>query len=451
MSQFDSRTIKQQPSICKFLTKEPIPILKASLIIKEEWTIETLIKKINEIILNETNESKYLECLLNMNPTHKLVIEQFDFRLPKTETCEIIDLNNLIEVKMIPLLLLDNNNDDDNHQDELIEVDQPIIEPNTYKSSTLPSSLSSGQRSPTLPLQIHRSFTLTLPPSSTDEEEELIEQNQNLSPKPEYNDHSSPIPWVRSHLPGFRKCAPGHYDEMITNQIHQSSNSKSRLIKTSSKSRSNQPILSTSNCKNHQKSRTSINSLKSKALINSTFNCVSIPSSKVQSLPKRRKQISLSSLSNTKIISTSNLKSKSRFSLPNHFNNEIRSSKRLIYEIYNYDLKFKMASKQGPIRYPCKSNGINPKMTIKNLFKYLNLKLNQSWKIKIGEQVWINNYDFKNCQNLNQKINHHQIDQDGNLIINDWNLNLIELGVIPCGIEGYKNSPKIEIIRNWDL
>ncbi|OAV97966.1 hypothetical protein PTTG_12016 [Puccinia triticina 1-1 BBBD Race 1] len=128
---------------------------------------------------------------------------------------------------------------------------------------------------------------------------------------------------------------------------------------------------------------------------------------------------------------------------------------RSVYQIYMDDTKFKAASAQGPLRIPCSSTSLNDHSSLRQLIERLNLDMQHSWKIIIGDKVWLSAASSlkraQNCHGDHKKLGGLL---DGRIVQIDWLASLKELGVFPTShpVPDAEVKPlQIRVVRNWDL
>ncbi|KAI7937311.1 hypothetical protein MJO29_014626 [Puccinia striiformis f. sp. tritici] len=127
---------------------------------------------------------------------------------------------------------------------------------------------------------------------------------------------------------------------------------------------------------------------------------------------------------------------------------------RSVYPIHIHDVKFKSASAQGPQRIPYSSNGLNESSTLRQVIDRLNLDMQTSWKLIIGDKVWLSEASTSKRAQLRRNDKKFGGLLDGRIVQIDWQLSLKELGVLPLSnvISDLDIKPlRIEIIRNWDV
>lgn len=551
-------SFRASPNIFRFITTAPIPQLKASLSIKDDWSIAFLINKIQSTINSETSDHDFVVALSSNPPTHRLILEQDGIRLPSDESCSIVDRSVIICVRLIPRpnpigtlipnssfttstpittsndsgrlipapatnqlicpargnlftpnqnptrLSLNDSQDpdstfasnypstftDDPARSILRILPVPSTSNHRFEScfqlpeSTLEEVNSQSPQLPPVPSTSNRRFgsCFQLPESTLEEIEPQSSQppppasptlpspsrsTKEKSVVPKIED-TSDVPFARSHIEAFRKVAARHYRDSSDSSSSSSERShpytededdykpKKKIRFSKPRGRSAKKKRLRSLTKNSIRSTEPKQKQKEKRY--NSFVCVKIPKvvNKLQSTSiKIESPEASTSYSPPRLISSS-----SSNSIPT--TPVIRSSKRSIYEVFMTDLTFKAASTQGPLRITPSSQGLNPSCTIQQLSKHLKLEKHQSWKIKIGSKVWINN--------------HHDDDDDDHLgiqseqstttsrrrssshfttIMKDWELSLGFLGVSPMNSSRDSNSQsdfqKIEVIRNWDM
>lgn len=118
-------------------------------------------------------------------------------------------------------------------------------------------------------------------------------------------------------------------------------------------------------------------------------------------------------------------------------------------------MKFKSASGQGPQRIPCSNTGLNERSTLKQVVERLRLDMNTSWKMIIGDKVWLSEASFlKRARPRPHRRGLLAGLLDGRIVQRDWHLSLRHLGVFPLSnIPSTSDSKplQIQVIRNWDL
>ncbi|KAA1129892.1 hypothetical protein PGTUg99_004394 [Puccinia graminis f. sp. tritici] len=97
----DTQQPTHQTRICRFLTTPPLPPLKVAISITQHSTIDQLISKINQTILNEADSTEFADLIQPPNPSHRLVLELPDgCRLPPTEPSSIIPQDQLVTIRL---------------------------------------------------------------------------------------------------------------------------------------------------------------------------------------------------------------------------------------------------------------------------------------------------------------------------------------------------------------
>ncbi|EGG12153.1 uncharacterized protein MELLADRAFT_76601, partial [Melampsora larici-populina 98AG31] len=446
-----SSTFKSSQHICRFITTDPIPQLKATVSIQDNWLISSLIEKIQSTIISETSNLDFNTSISSSSPTHRLILEQDGTRLPSNELCSIVDRAVIICVQIIPNL----------------SPIRALLPSPPFSTSTPINPLNQSSRLiPNLSVPLnHRLICASLPQLSSNlptPSQSQRTQETNLIPKIEDSLESS---FVRSHIEAFRKSAARHYQTSSDSSSH---SPERRLTETGDEEEDYKPkkkkirfdkLTKESSRKKSRRSSTmkvdkgkqrdsscsitpeisrSSSSPKENMKRSSTLICVKIPyveTKKPDSSRSIKPESPKASPSESKPII---LDSSSSNKFP--ITPIIRSSKRSIYEIYMTDLTFKAASSQGPLRIPPSNQGLNPSCTITQLSKHLRLEKHQSWKIKIGSKFWINHRDHDHDQE--SSVNHEmqpiglgnqkrRSTSDSTMVMKDWDLSLGILGVSP--------------------
>ncbi|KNZ56359.1 hypothetical protein VP01_2422g3 [Puccinia sorghi] len=124
---------------------------------------------------------------------------------------------------------------------------------------------------------------------------------------------------------------------------------------------------------------------------------------------------------------------------------------RSVYEVHVHDMKFKSASGQGPQRIPCSNTGLNERSTLKQVAERLKLDMTTSWKMIIGDKVWLSEASLlKRARARPHRRGLLGGLLDGRIVQKDWHLSLQHLGVFPLSNILSDSDPKplrIQVVR----
>lgn len=126
---------------------------------------------------------------------------------------------------------------------------------------------------------------------------------------------------------------------------------------------------------------------------------------------------------------------------------------RSVYRIHIHDMMFKAASGKGPLRVPYsnQSSGLNDRSTLRQVAERLNLDFQTSWKLIIGDQVWLSRSSSQSRSRSSPSRPSSLGRLDGRIVRADWDTCLKTLGVFPSTNSNDSSVVEIKVIRNWDL
>ncbi|PLW14684.1 hypothetical protein PCANC_18354 [Puccinia coronata f. sp. avenae] len=216
-------TNNDQRRICRFQTTPPIPFIKVVMSISDEWTIERLTTSIHQMVMHEIEpeEAKHLlEGLLATS--HKLLLELNDgCRLPTTELCNIIQKDQLVNIRLSPK----------------VQQRAPSILPANILTSIQPANpnLSNYHHWP-------RTNNSNDQPFHSHDPFNLLSSNRNLFTFNSPEHYTSPTPEINPNQNHSRRNYL-YSSHQITHQQHQPSAEPQTIIQDSI----HQPLFGTSN------------------------------------------------------------------------------------------------------------------------------------------------------------------------------------------------------------
>ncbi|MBW0482387.1 hypothetical protein O181_022102 [Austropuccinia psidii MF-1] len=385
--------------LCRFMTVPPLPTLKAAVTISSDSLIENLIGKINQTIMSETGCKDYQDLVQLPNSTQRLVLEQCDgYRLPASEPCTVIDSEQTVMVRL------------------------------TDKVSFIP-------------------------PPSTNSQDPQVEtatiQHSSHEPTPLKREIRSPdTSRARSHIAGFRKSAPNHYRRNESS----SSGEEHPWVESSDDSDGTDVPFSQHqyNFRNNLRASTSQLNRRNSASIRSSS--ISINST------NRNKRLRRLSSRKTVAVVVPFLPSlntpgcfrprRQTISFSSNASLSFSRTKRSVYEIYLLDKSFRAAATQGPQRIPYSLNGLNDNSSVQQVLNYLKLYDAQSWKLVIGDWIWLSKLSQDKLEGQSEKERNRILNRES--IQNNRSLTLKELNVHPISTNKNNNN-FMSVIRNWDV